>query len=356
MKKVSVAIIGCGMIAESHAKALLADGRAQLYAAAYGSNQKKGAAFAEKFGVSKLVGDYHELLDDPTLDLVCICTPSGLHSECAVAFARAGKHILCEKPLDITHDAMSEMIAAAEENHVKLGCVFPNRMRTGLQRARALLESGELGKMRIVECQYRGYRSPAYYTSSKWKGTKRFDGGGCLMNQGIHAIDAMIWLTGDVAEVCAMADALGRDIEVEDTASALLRYRNGAQGVILGTTLSYIPEGGPEGDRIRIECEKGSILYADGKTTLYRSLRDDDFEVEQVPLDDEAAEVTGSGAKPENIDMEGHQKIVSNMLSAVLGQEEVLIPPRSARRGVDVVLAVYESACCHGWTPVNYGR
>ena len=153
-----------------------------------------------------------------------------------------------------------------------------------------------------------------------------------------------------------MADALGRDIEVEDTASALLRYRNGAQGVILGTTLSYIPEGGPEGDRIRVECEKGSILYADGKTTLYKSLRDDDFEVEEISLDDEKVEVTGSGAKPENIDMEGHQKIVSNMLSAVLGQAEVFIPPRSARRGVDIVIAVYESAQNHGWTQVDYGQ
>ncbi|MEG2378406.1 MAG: Gfo/Idh/MocA family oxidoreductase, partial [Clostridia bacterium] len=233
MDKIKVAIIGCGMIAESHAKALLSDPRAQLVAAAYGTNKARGDAFGERFGVPKIVGDYRELLNDK-LDMVCICTPSGLHAACAIDFAHAGVNVLCEKPLDIKSGAMTDMITAARGAGVKLGCVFSNRTRPGIKRAKELLQAGELGDMRIVECQYRGYRSPAYYTSSKWKGTRAMDGGGCLINQGIHAIDLMMYLCGDVSSVCAQVGALGRDIEVEDTAAALLAFQNGAQGVIMG--------------------------------------------------------------------------------------------------------------------------
>lgn len=351
-KKVKVAIIGCGMIAESHAKALQMDGRAEIAAAAYGTNIEKGRAFAERFGIPKIVGDYHELLGD-ALDMVCVCTPSGLHAACAVDFANAGIAILCEKPLDIHHEAMTAMIDAAEANRVPLGCVFPNRTRIGVKRAKELLESGELGAMKVVECQYRGYRSPGYYNSSKWKGTRALDGGGCLMNQGIHAIDLMMYLTGDVSRTVAQTGALGRDIEVEDTAAALLSFKNGAQGVIMGTTLSHIPEKAPEGDRIRIECEKGSILYADGMTTYFKNRKCDDFDVEEIPLES-AGGGEGSGSAPENIDMAGHCEIVSNFISAVLGEAEVMIPARSARRGVDLVLAIYQSAECGSWVDVQY--
>jgi len=356
MKKVGVAIIGCGMIAESHAEALLADGRAEIRAAAYGTNLAKGQAFADKYNVPKIVGDYHELLNDEEIDMICLCTPSGIHGECAIDFARAGKHILCEKPLDIDRNVMTAMIAEAEKANVNLGCVFPNRTIPGIKRAKAILESGELGAMKIVEFQYRGYRSPGYYKSSKWKGTKKYDGGGCLMNQGIHGIDAMMYLTGDVARVCAQTGALGRDIEVEDTASAIMLFKNGAQGALMGTTLSYMPESAPEGDRIRIECEKGSILYSEGKTTVFHSLNDQEFDVKALSLDDEGIETVDSGSTPEHINMEGHTTIVSNFISSVLGEEELLIPARSARRGVDLVLAIYDSAEKGTWVDVSYGE
>ena len=352
MSKVKIAIIGCGMIAESHAKAIIADGRAEIVAAAYGTNEAKGKAFQDKFGVKKIVGDYHEILNDD-IDMICICTPSGIHAECAIDFAKRGVSILCEKPLDIKSDKMTAMINAAEENNVHLGCVFSNRTRVGIKKAKALLDSGELGKMKIVECQYRGYRSPAYYTSSKWKGTKALDGGGCLINQGIHAIDLMMYLTGDVDYVVAQTGALGRDIEVEDTASALLKFKNGAQGALMGTTLSYIPERAPEGDRIRIECERGSILYANGKATYFKNNSLDDSDVSEIALD-EAVACDFSGTNAADVDMAGHCEIVSNFISTVLGEAEVLIPARSARRGVDLVLTIYKSAESGKWEQVKY--
>ncbi|MBE6915488.1 MAG: Gfo/Idh/MocA family oxidoreductase [Ruminococcaceae bacterium] len=353
-KKLGVAIIGCGMIAKSHAEAVINDGRAELIAAAYGTNLHKGQEFAEKFGIPRIVGDYHELLGDPAIDAVCICSPSSLHAECAVDFASHGVHILCEKPLDVTKEKMTAMIDAAKKNDVVLGCVFPNRTIPTLQKAKAILESNELGAMRIVEFQYRGYRSPVYFTSSKWKGTKQYDGGGALMNQGIHGVDLMLYLTGDVASVCADVDTLGRDIEVEDTASALLRFKNGAKGVLMGTTLSHVPEPSPEGDSLRIECERGTIVYANGKTTLYRNRKEDEFDIEVIPLDEPDANCTNSGSAPENINMEAHQLIVSNFISASFGEEEIMIPADSARRAVDLVLTIYESSKEGKWLPVHY--
>ncbi len=176
------------------------------------------------------------------------------------------------------------------------------------------------------------------------------------MYQGIHGIDAMLYLTGDVKRVCAQVGALGRDIEVEDTASAIMQFENGAQGTLMGTTLSYMPENAPEGDRMRIECEKGSILYSEGKTYLYRSLNDQEFDVEVTSLDDENAQAVDSGATPENINMEGHTTIVSDFITAVIENKNVLIPARSARRGVDLVLAIYESAEKGAWVDVSYGE
>ncbi len=354
MSKLGIAIIGCGMIAKSHAEAILADGRAEIVAAAYGTNHEKGSAFAEQFAIPRIVGDYHELLGDPAIQAVCLCTPSSLHADCAIDFANTGVHILCEKPLDINKEKMTAMITAAKENNVQLGCVFPNRTIPALQKAKEILESRELGPMRIVECQYRGYRSPKYFTSSKWKGTRKFDGGGALMNQGIHAVDLMMYLTGDVDSVCAQVGTLGRKIEVEDTASALLSFENGAHGVLMGTTLSHIPEPAPEGDYIRIECDRGTILYAQGKTTLFRNNKADDFDVEAIPLDAPGRVVTDTGAAPENINMEAHQIIVSNFISASLGESDILISAESARRAVDLVLTIYESGKQKCWLPIDY--
>ena len=351
MKKIKVAIIGCGLIAESHAKTLIADGRAEIVAAAYGRNIQKGRAFADKYNIPKIVGDYHELLNDE-IDMICICTPSGMHAECAIDFANAGVSVLCEKPLDVTHEKMTAMIDACAKNGVKLGCVFPNRTRAGIERAKKLLDSGELGKMKIVECQYRGYRSHAYYNNSTWRNTKA-QGGGCFMNQGIHAIDLMMYLTGDVARVCAITGTLGRDIEAEDAGVSLLEFANGAQGVLMATTLSYIPEHGPEGDRIRIECERGSILYADGNTTYFKNNSEDDFDVEEISLDEKVSHEI-AGIRPDDIDMVGHQKIVSNFISTLLGEAEVMIPPESARRGADLIDSIYESSAKRCWVDVRY--
>ncbi len=351
MDKIRFGIISCSMIADFHAMAILKDGRAELTAISGHSNVEKTKEFAKKYGIEKVYMDYRDLAADKNIDVVCACSPSGLHGIHTIECLKNGKHVLCEKPLEIKSEIMSEMIKTAEDNNLKLGCVFPNRTRSGLRRAKEIIDSGKLGKMTIVECQYRGYRAPEYFTSSKWKGTKRLDGGGCLMNQGIHAIDTMCWLAGDVKSVYGIAEAMLRDIEVEDTAMAILEFVNGAKGVLMGTTISNVPENAPEGDRLRIEFEKGTIVYAEGKAALYMRQSEDDAtstsvddEVKKMMLDDEKADVVSSSSDPANVDIESHSYIVSDFITAVLEGKEPYIPGKSARKSVDLVLAVYESS------------
>lgn len=342
MNKVRFGIISTGLIADFHAKAILDDERAELIAVCGHTNLERARGFAKKYGIKKVYTDYRNLAADEEIDAVCVCSPSGLHGIHSIECIKNGKHVLCEKPLDIDSAVMSEMIEAAKEHNKKLGCVFPNRTRSGLKKAKQIIDSGELGRMTTVECQYRGYRSPEYFTSSNWKGTKELDGGGCLMNQGIHAIDTMCWLAGDVKSVYGIAEAQLRDIEVEDTAMGILEFENGAKGVLMGSTISSVPEEAPEGDRLRIEFENGAIVYAEGKTTLYRRDGDD---VIKTALDEEDNRPTvSSTSDPANIDMDSHFFIVSNFITAVLEDIDPYIPGSSARKSVDLVLALYKSS------------
>lgn len=347
MRKIKFGIVGCGVIAPHHAKAVQADERAEL-AAVCDIIPEKAMELGSKFDVKNVYTDYNEILRKSDIDAVCICLPSGLHGQCAIDSARAGKHILCEKPLDVSRQVMTDMIDAVKQNGVKMGCIFQNRTMPPLKQVKKILDSGELGKMVIVEFQYRGYRSPAYYKSAGWRGTWALDGGGCLMNQGIHGVDAMCWLAGDVVSVYAQTDHMLRDIEVEDTANALLEFSSGAMGVVMGTTLSHATEDSPEGDYFRFECEKGSIVYSGGKAKLYLAEGDSYYssEVRAVSLDPgEAGASSGSTASdPAKVGSDGHAFHVSDLVSAILEDREPYITGDSARKGVDVVLAIYESS------------
>lgn len=356
MKKIRFAIIGCGVIAPFHAQAILNDERAELIAVC-DIIEEKAKAFAEKYSVESVYTDYNEMLKRVDIDAVSICVPSGLHGQCVIACAKEGKNVLCEKPFDIHTDVMTNMIRAVKENNVKMGCIFQNRTMPVLKKVKEILESGELGRMVIVECQYRGYRSPAYYKSAGWRGTLSMDGGGCLMNQGIHGVDSMCWLAGDVDSVMAVSGHTLRDIEVEDTANALLKFKNGAKGVLMGTTLSHAVETSPEGDYLRFECEKGTIVYTGGKATLYLEEGDGFYssKVKTISLgSDDLTEGESSASDPKKVPTYGHSVLVSDLISSVIEDIDPYICGDSARKGVDVVLAVYESSKLGKWVNVHH--
>ncbi len=346
--KLQVALVGCGMIGHGHAQAIAADGRAELAAVVYGKNREAAEAFVRQYGCGYLTDDYRQVIERGGIDMAIVCTPSATHGEITIAFLKAGIPVLCEKPLELDVDKMTAMIETAEEKGLLLGCVFPNRVRTDLQKAKAIIESGQLGRMLMVEFQYRGYRSPSYYSAVAWKRSAGC-GGGCLMNQGSHGIDAMIYLTGRVDRVCGVCDTMARQIQVEDTGCALLEFENGAHGTFMATTLSHFPETNSECERIRMEFDRGTIVYADGKTVLYRSLSDEALKTEAICLTDK---VENYGANPEDMDMEAHYALVSNFIDGILEGTPLIAPAREARKAIDLILTIYRSSQTGTWENV----
>src|SRR6187399_2385076 len=231
-------IIGCGMISRFHAKAV-ADIKGAKVVACFDSFTSS----ADKFGAEIGCKVYHKLEDmlaDKAVDVVTICTPSGVHAEPAIAAAKAGKHIIVEKPLDITLKRCDAMIAAADKAGVILSTIFPSRFHESSQLLKKAIDGGRFGRLTMGDSYVKWFRTQEYYDSGAWRGTWALDGGGALMNQAIHSVDLLTWLMGPVVEIQANTATLAHvRIEVEDTVVATLRFANGALGVLEATTAAY---------------------------------------------------------------------------------------------------------------------
>ncbi|MFE5323902.1 Gfo/Idh/MocA family protein [Paenibacillus sp. NPDC056579] len=332
-QKIRFAVIGAGVIAPLHARAIQQHPEAELVAFV-DSVKEKAEKLAKEYGVSEVYGDIRELLQESDVDAVCICLPSGLHSEVTIAAAEAGKHVLCEKPLDITLASMDAMIAACRSHKVKLATVFQKRTTELAIQVRKAVQEGKLGKLVLGDAYLKYYRSPEYYKSADWRGTWAVDGGGALMNQGVHGIDIIRWIMGDVDSVFAYAAPLVRDIEVEDTAVAVVRYKNGAFGVIQGTT-SVNPGQEP---RFEIHGEHGSIIYGDSGIKLWKTI-----DGEEPPAAAASSKAEGSN-DPQAISNDGHYILIDDLIHAIREDRDPLISGEEARKAVELILAIYESA------------
>ncbi len=235
------AIIGCGVIGAVHAHALAQLPNARLLGVC-DIIPERAERLAAQYAVSVVTADYHALLARPDIVAVCICTPHYLHAEMAVAAARAGKQVFCEKPMAIHPEDMDAMIAAAEGAGVQLGICFQHRFDPEAVRLKELISNGQFGTLLLGGAACCCLRDDAYYRSASWRGTWAQEGGGVLINQAIHTIDLLLWLLGDVQAVSGQMNTRRWQgvIEVEDTASALLTFANGAQGHILATTASHL--------------------------------------------------------------------------------------------------------------------
>ena len=235
--EIGFGIIGCGLIASFHAQAIAKSIGGTLVAVS-DLSLERAEELASRYH-AKAFNDYKQLLAQPEVDVVCICTPSGLHAQLVIEAAQHGKHVVVEKPLAITMEEGRAAVAACKGNNVKLAVISQLRFAPALQQAKAALEQQKLGKPLLGDAYMKYYRSQDYYDQGGWRGTWKMDGGGALMNQGIHGIDLLLWLMGPVTEVWGQAATLARQIEVEDTAVAAVRYASGAMGVIEGTTSVY---------------------------------------------------------------------------------------------------------------------
>ncbi|MCI8443211.1 MAG: Gfo/Idh/MocA family oxidoreductase [Provencibacterium sp.] len=334
--KLQAAILGCGTIGNLHARAILAN---PALVGLYGVCDlipERAQEYQEKYGAEHIYMDLQELLADPQVDIVHICTPSGYHAEHAIACAHAGKHILCEKPLDISKEKMSRMIEAFEGTSLKAAAVFQYRTYPGVQEAKRLIDSGALGRILVANARYQQYRSPEYYRSAGWRGTWEIDGGGSTMNQGIHIMDILCYLTGGARSILAKAPTLARDIAVEDVSCAIMSFHSGAIGTYQATTLADPPVC----IMAELFCEKGRLVFDPPGVTLYTQK-----EPQGRPLGDDpaAGDFQEMGGGPLDIGAVGHARLVENLAHAIRGEEEVFIPIHEGRRSVDTILALYES-------------
>jgi UDP-N-acetyl-2-amino-2-deoxyglucuronate dehydrogenase len=332
-KKLGWAIVGCGVISTTHAKAIAAAPSAELIATC-DIIPERAQKLASEYGAPHWYEDFNEMLKRDDIDVVSVCTPSGLHGVVAEAAARAKKHVFTEKPIEITRPAIDRMIQVCHDEGIKLGCVFQMRTYANNIAVRNAVQEGKLGKMVLADAYMKYYRSPEYYKSAGWRGTWELDGGGALMNQGVHGIDLLLWMAGDVESVVAQTDHLVRDIEVEDTAVAILKFKNGAFGVIEGTT-SVTPG---QGARFELHGNDGTVILRDGKIGAWH--------VPDVPQPGTGEEAEGGKAHsdPKAITATGHVFLVEDMCQAIFEDRDPHITGESARKAVDLILAIYESS------------
>jgi UDP-N-acetyl-2-amino-2-deoxyglucuronate dehydrogenase len=325
------AIVGTGMVARYHAQAIAQTPGTRL-ATLVASSPERAAEAATRFG-APCTHDLAAALARPDVDVVCICTPSGLHAEQALAATRAGKHILVEKPLALSLADADAMIAAAREAGVLLAVALQRRTEPDFVAVHAAIAEGAMGRMVMGSVNVPYLRPQSYYDSAAWRGTWALDGGGALMNQGVHLVDLLLWLMGDVAEVRASMATLAHAIEVEDCVSATLRFTSGALGAITATTAAA--PGFPH--RVEVYGERGGVQI-EGEGIVRWNTSDGPRRAEGGLAD------AGAGASPTGISTVGHTRLLADLAEAICTGRAPLVPGEEGRRSLATVLAVYESA------------
>lgn len=332
-------IIGCGMISRFHHRAIRDTRGASLVACADRSadSVKK---FADETGV-RPYESVEDMLADPEVDAVAIATPSGAHMEPAVAAAKAGKHVIVEKPLEITLKRCDKIIEACEEHGVKLATIFPSRFHEASLAMKKAIDGGRFGRLTLGDAYIKWYRSQEYYDSGAWRGTWKLDGGGALMNQAIHTVDLLQWLMGEVLEITAVADTLAHErIEVEDVAVATLRFASGALGVIEATTAAY------PGylKRVEIHGSQGSATLEEEDIKLwdFAKVRASDAKIREAMK--QAKSGGGGAADPAAIGHQGHAKQFADFVRAINKDGVPAVDGREGRKAVEIILAIYKAA------------
>jgi predicted dehydrogenase len=330
---INFGVIGCGVIGPWHTAAIEAVPGVELVAVC-DIVEEKAKELAAKHGVDYHT-DYHELLARADLHAVSICTPSGMHGDMTIDAARAGKHVMCEKPMDIHLAKMDAMIAECAKARVKLGVIFQRRTQPLWQKVRETVQAGKLGKMVLGDAYLKYYRSQEYYDSAGWRGTWQWDGGGALMNQGVHCVDLLQWVMGPVKTIYAHADHLVRKIEVEDTTVAALTFENGAFGVLEGATSVIGMD-----HRLEFNGEKGSIVV-DADDLVKWEIPGETLEQARASL---TIERDGAAADPKAIGVQGHQRQIWDLAEAIRQDRKPMVSGEDARHAVEIILGVYKSA------------
>ncbi|NNE00006.1 MAG: Gfo/Idh/MocA family oxidoreductase [Pirellulaceae bacterium] len=336
---IGIGIVGCGMIANFHAKAIRDASGAHLVGCA-SRRPEPAREFAGQHDC-KPFDCVDAMMSDPSIDAISICSPSGAHLEPALAAAAAGKHVIVEKPLEITTERCDRIIQACDDADVRLAVTFPSRFHQSSQLMKKAVNEGRFGQITMGDAYVKWYRSQEYYDSGAWRGTWALDGGGALMNQAIHSVDLLLWFMGPVAQISAMTATMTHQrIEVEDVAVATLKFANGALGVIEATTTAY--PGSLK--RIEITGSQGTaVLEEENIHTWQFAVENDDDE--RIRKEMAGKTQTGGGAgDPAAIGHHGHTLLFEEAVAAINENRPSVLDGHEGRRSVEVIQAIYESA------------
>lgn len=337
MKQLNVAVIGCGMIANTHLLALQEIAAARVYGV-WSRNSESMARFAQKYQVNTYPS-YQAVLADPAVDTVLIALPPGVHVEYGLQAAAAGKNIILEKPMDIEVTKCRQLIKECRDRGVKLAVIFQNRYTPAAQTVKAALDQGLLGKIFLADAYVKWYRSPEYYKSSAWRGTWKLEGGGALINQAIHTIDLVQWFMGGAVSVCGNIKTVTHNIETEDLGVALVEYANGAIGVIEGST-AVVP-GFKE--RVEIHGAKGSIILEGGNIREWKvdGCREADYVTPEC--------VSYGDTNSPALSHVNHRAQLEEIVTAFLKGAEPLVNGEEGLKALQIVCGIYESAAKQMW-------
>ena len=333
-----VGIVGCGMIANFHAEAISGIDNAKLIGAT-SRNPESARRFAGERDCEAF-DTLDAMLADDRISIISICTPSGSHLDPALAAAAAGKHVIIEKPLEISLARCDAIIKACEDAGVKLAGIVQSRFAPANQAVKQAIDEGRFGRLTLGDTYVKWWRPQDYYDSGGWRGTWALDGGGAFMNQAIHNVDLLLWFMGEVTDVCGMTATLAHDrIEVEDTANAIVRFASGALGTLEATTsvhpglLKKTEIHGDAGTAIVEHEHLLEWLFEDAKAG-------DDELVASLAKQDGS---TGGAADPKAISAAGHRAQFEDFIHAIETDGQPLVDGREARRSVELILAIYAS-------------
>jgi predicted dehydrogenase len=327
--------VGCGNITDTHVRAAREAGLG--IAAFHGRDPVKAAALAGRYG-GRAYERYEDFLRHRPLDLVVIGTPSALHAEQGIAAAERGLHVLVEKPIDVTVASGEALVAAAERAGVRLAVLFQDRLKPDLVRLKRFVDDGGLGRPLLASARVKWHRPPEYYSGSSWRGRRALDGGAALINQGVHTVDLLLWLLGDVARVKGLAATTLHAIESEDVALSLLEFASGAVATLEATTAAW--PGYPR--RVELTGTEGTVVV-EGDLVVGADLR------RPAPgLVSSGSEGAASASSATVADAAPHRRMVEDFVRAIETGTAPVCDGREGLRSVAVVEAVYEDAAAKG--------
>jgi len=337
-KTMNFAIIGCGVIGPTHALSIVELPGTRLVAVC-DIIQDRARNLAQRFSAYgnpvEAHTDYNEMLRRDDIDVVNVATPSGLHAQVGMAVARAGKHVIVEKPMDITLAKADALIKTCQAAGVKLCCISQHRFDQATKELKKAVEEKKLGQLNFGGAYTQWYRTQEYYDSGDWRGTWSLDGGGALMNQSIHYVDLLQYIMGPVVEVHAFcATRAHTRIEVEDTAVAALKFKSGALGVIEGMTSAYPGY-----------CARLEVYGSDGGITIENDLiKDWQLRCGEKPAPAEEIGNLIVGTSSAEIWQVSHRRQVQEMIQAIREDRDPLVNGAEGRKPLALILAIYESA------------